>query len=188
MSQPVSRWQCTASDSKYSTCTSELAAQNDHRHQTCPHSTQPTHCTTDSLAQLHTTIIPDNVELCNTDSIHKADTARPTALARRSRPRSGSDSSRVSERPRTTVSALEHCIPVSSADMRRHLRSAIRHLQYSPYRVSGSALMAVGRSQLLARWPGTLFLILSGIPRAAQTVLGVYLNVLVQALLVHPAH
>jgi len=70
----------------------------------------------------------------------------------------------------------EHCIPVSSADMRRHLRSAIRHLQYSPYRVSGSTLMAVGRSQLLVRWPGTLFLILSGIPRAAQTVLGVYLK------------
>jgi len=132
MSQPVSRWQCAASDSKYSTCTSELAAQNDHRHQTCQNSTQPTHCTTDSLAQLHTTIIPDNVELCNTDSIHKADTARPTALARRSRPRSGSDSSRVSERPRTTVSVLEHCIPVSSADARRHLRSANRHLLAVP--------------------------------------------------------
>jgi len=45
-----------------------------------------------------------------------------------------------------------------------------------PYRVSGSTLTAVGRSQLLARWPGTHSRILSGIPRAAQTVLGVYLK------------
>ena len=36
--------------------------------------------------------------------------------------------------------------------------------------------MAVGRFQLLARWPGTLSRILSGIQRAAQTVLGVYLK------------
>ena len=34
----------------------------------------------------------------------------------------------------------------------------------------------VGRFQLLARWPGTHSLILSGIQRAAQTVLGVYLK------------
>ena len=43
-----------------------------------------------------------------------------------------SDSSPVSERPRTTVSVLEHCIPVSSADARRHLRSANRHLLAVP--------------------------------------------------------
>jgi len=43
----------------------------------------------------------------------------------------------------------EHCVPVSSADTRRHLRSANRHL-YLPYRVSGSTLTTVGRSQLLA--------------------------------------
>ena len=43
-------------------------------------------------------------------------------------------------------------------------------------RVSGSELTAVARSQLLARWPGTLSLTLSGIRRAAQTVLGVYLK------------
>jgi len=49
----------------------------------------------------------------------------------------------------------EHCIPVSSADTRRHLRS------YLPYRVSGSTLTAVGRSQLLARWRGTHSRILS---------------------------
>jgi len=44
------------------------------------------------------------------------------------------------------------------------------------YRVSGSTLTAVERSQLLARWPGTLCRILSGIQQAAQTVLDVYLK------------
>ena len=43
---------------------------------------------------------------------------------------------------------------------------------YLPYLVSGSTLTAVGRSQLLARWPGTHYRVLSGIQRAAQTVLG----------------
>jgi len=38
------------------------------------------------------------------------------------------------------------------------------------------ALTAVGRSELLARWPGTHSRVLSGIQRAAQTVLGVYLK------------
>jgi len=47
---------------------------------------------------------------------------------------------------------------------------------YLPYRVSGSTLTAVGRSQLLARWSGTHSRILPGIQRAAQTVLGVYLK------------
>jgi len=47
---------------------------------------------------------------------------------------------------------------------------------YLPYRVSGSTLTAVGRSQLLTRWPGTHSRILPGIQRAAQTVLGVYLQ------------
>jgi len=68
----------------------------------------------------------------------------------------------------------EHCIPVSSVDTRRRLRSANRHLLAD--RVSGSTLTAVGRSQLLARWPETLFRIVSGIQRAAQTALGVYLK------------
>ena len=53
---------------------------------------------------------------------------------------------------------------------------------YLPYRVSRSTLTAVGRSQLLVRWPGTHSRILSGIPRAAQTVLGVYLKRLVRAI------
>jgi len=39
-----------------------------------------------------------------------------------------------------------------------------------------AALTAVGRSELLARWPGTHSRVLSGIQRAAQTVLGVYLK------------
>ena len=47
---------------------------------------------------------------------------------------------------------------------------------YLPYCVSGSTLTAVGRSQLLARWPGTHSRILSGIQQAAQPVLGVYLK------------
>ena len=44
---------------------------------------------------------------------------------------------------------------------------------YLPYRVSGSTLTAVGRSHLLARWPGAHSRILSGIQRATRTVLGV---------------
>ena len=47
---------------------------------------------------------------------------------------------------------------------------------YLPYRVSRSTLTAVGRSPLLARWPGTHSRTLSGIQRAARTVLGVYLK------------
>ena len=47
---------------------------------------------------------------------------------------------------------------------------------YLPYRVSASTLMAIGRSQLLARWPGTHSRILSWLQRAAQTVLDAYLE------------
>ena len=65
----------------------------------------------------------------------------------------------------------EHYIPVSSAD-----RCLPPTVTYLPYRISGSTLTAVARSQLLARWPGTHCWILSGIQRAAQTVLGVYLK------------
>ena len=82
----------------------------------------------------------------------------------------------------------EHCIPVSSADMRRHLRSANRH-PLAVCRVCGSTLTAVRRSQLLVRWPGTLSRILSGIQRAAQTVLGVYLKrTCSRVTIVRPAH
>jgi len=47
---------------------------------------------------------------------------------------------------------------------------------YMPYRVSCSTVTAVGRSQLLARWPGTHSRIFVQIQQAAQTVLGVYLE------------
>ena len=66
-----------------------------------------------------------------------------------------SDSSPVSERPRTTVLS-EHCIPVSSAVLTRGGICVPPTVTYLPYRVSGSTLTAVGRSQLLVRWPGTL--------------------------------
>ena len=69
-----------------------------------------------------------------------------------------------------------HCIPVSSADTRRHLHSANRHLLAVPRFRLNTQATAVGRSRLLARWPGTHFRILFGIHRAAQTVLGVYLK------------
>jgi len=63
-------------------------------------------------------------------------------------------------------------------------------LSLSPRRTLASRLLtAVGRSQLLARRPGTLSRILSGIPRAAQTVLDVYLKrILAHPILVRPAH
>ena len=60
---------------------------------------------------------------------------RPTALARRSRPgylQACSGSSPVSGRPRTTVSVGALLHPVSSADTRRHLRTANRHLLAVP--------------------------------------------------------
>ena len=77
----------------------------------------------------------------------------------------------MSERPHTTVSvgALH---PVSSDDTRRHLRSANRHLLAVPR----FRLNTYGRSQLLARWPGTHSRIFFGIQRAARTALGVYLK------------
>ena len=104
---------------------------------------------------------------------------------RRSRPGSlqaGSDSSPVSERPRTTVSVLEHCIPVSSADTRRHLPSANRHLLAVPR----FSLNTYGRRAFSVAGPMTwnsLPDFIHGIQRAAQTVLGVYLKRLVRAIL-----
>jgi len=99
-------------------------------------------------------------------------------LARRSRPGSlqaSSDSSPVSERPR-----MHHRVCRSTASRSPVLTCAgicvPPTVIYLPYRVSGSTLTAVGRSRLLARWPGTHSRLLSGIQRAAQTVLGVYLK------------
>ena len=59
--------------------------------------------------------------------------------------------------------------------------TAILHFRLNTYRPSG----------ILGCWPDGLELspgILFGIQRAAQTVLGVYLNVLVHAILLHPVH
>ena len=68
----------------------------------------------------------------------------------------------------------EHCIPVSSADMRRHLRSANRHLLAVPR----FRLNTYGRRAFSVAGPmaGSHSRILSGIQRAVQTVLGVYLK------------
>jgi len=85
----------------------------------------------------------------------------------------------------------DHFLSVHSKDLTATSINGICVLPtvtYLPYRFSASTLTAVGRSQLLARWPGTHSLILSGIRRAAQTVLGVYLKRTVRALLLHPAH
>jgi len=71
----------------------------------------------------------------------------------------------VSERLSTTVSVgALHPGPV----LTRGGISVPPTVTYLPYRVSGSTLTAIGRFQLLARWPGTLSRILSGIQRAAQ--------------------
>ena len=47
---------------------------------------------------------------------------------------------------------------------------------YLPYRVSGSTLTAVGRSQLLAQWPGTHSRIFVPGSNEQHTVLGVNLK------------
>jgi len=77
----------------------------------------------------------------------------------------------------------EHCVPVSSADTRRHLRSANRHLLAVPrFRLNTYDRRA------FSRWPGTHSRILSEIQRAAQTVLGVYLKrTCSRVTIVHPA-
>jgi len=59
----------------------------------------------------------------------------------------------------------ERFIPVSSADTRRHLRSANHHLLAVRLNTYG-----LGRCHLLARWPGTHSRILSGIQRTCSRV------------------
>ena len=54
----------------------------------------------------------------------------------------------------------EYCIPVSSADTRQRLHSANRHLL--AVLCFQLTLTAISRSQLLARWPGTLSQIYPG--------------------------
>ena len=80
----------------------------------------------------------------------------------------------MSERPRTTVSV--GALHPGLQCMTRGGICVPPTVTYLPYRLSGSTLTTVGRSRLLARWPGTHSRILSGIQRAAQTVLGVYLK------------
>jgi len=71
----------------------------------------------------------------------------------------------VSERQHTTVSvgAL-------------HLSIQRWHALASVFCVSGSTLMAIRHSHLLARWPGILSQILFRMPRTALTVFGIYLK------------
>jgi len=57
--------------------------------------------------------------------------------------------------------------------LRFHVKTLGKLFTQLTYR---STLTAVGRSQLLARWPGTHSRIISGIQRAAQTVFGVCLK------------
>ena len=73
--------------------------------------------------------------------------------------------STVSERQHTTVSvgAL-------------HLSIQRWHALASVFCVSGSTLMAIRHSHLLARWPGILSQILFRMPRTALTVFGIYLK------------
>jgi len=73
----------------------------------------------------------------------------------------------------------EHCIPVSSADTWswRHLRSANRRLIAVPrFRLNTYGHRAFSVAVPMAWKSGTLCRILSGILRAARTVLGVYLK------------
>ena len=98
---------------------------------------------------------------------------------------------------RTPPYLSEHCILVSSADTRRHLRSTNSHLLAIPC-VSGSTLKAVGRSQLLAGWPGTHSRILSvlGIylkhtcscDTSSSSELGVFNDYVLSAIYIHAMH
>jgi len=69
----------------------------------------------------------------------------------------------------------EHCIPVTSADTRRHMRSANRHLLAVPH----FPLNTYGRRAFSVAGPmawNSLPDFIHRIQRAAQTVLGVYLK------------
>ena len=73
-------------------------------------------------------------------------------------------------RSRRAPSLSEHCIPVSSADTRRHLRSANRHLLAVPR----FRLNTYGHRAFSVAGPIAWNSLPSGIQQAAQTVLGVY--------------
>jgi len=59
--------------------------------------------------------------------------------------------------------------------MDEHLVNLYLYSIYLPYHVSGSILMAIGHSQLLAQWPGSLPDSIRDL-MTAQTVLGIYLK------------
>ena len=68
----------------------------------------------------------------------------------------------------------EHCIPISSADTRRHLRSANRHLLAVPHfrlNTYGHQAFSVAGPMAWNSLPDFI-----GIQPAAQTVLGIYLK------------
>ena len=69
----------------------------------------------------------------------------------------------------------DYCVPVASADTRRHLRSANRQL-LAVYLVTGSTLTAVGPFQLPGPQSGTLSRILSGTRPSVETVSGICLK------------
>ena len=75
--------------------------------------------------------------------------------------------------------APSYASPASAHSMQRQ---RVATVMVARSRIAGAAQIAphgssgVGRFQLLARWPGTHSRILSGIQRAAQTVVGVYLK------------
>ena len=66
----------------------------------------------------------------------------------------------------------EHCIPVTSADTRRHMRSANRHLLAVPHFPLGRRAFSVAGPMAWNSLPDFIH----RIQRAAQTVLGIYLK------------
>ena len=81
----------------------------------------------------------------------------------------------MSERPRTTVS-VGACTASRSPVLTRGGICVPPTVTYLPYRVSGSTLTAVRRSQLLARWPGTHSQNFIQDPTSSTDCLGVYLK------------
>ena len=64
---------------------------------------------------------------------------------------------------------IDCCLPVSDVASRQHLLSASRRLLVVPYRITVSARTAAGLLPSLARRPGTLSQIISGIWTLLQT-------------------
>jgi len=71
---------------------------------------------------------------------------------------------------------LRHCHPIYSSGCRDEPHQLNLTPSHRYHQTTVTTLTAVGRSRLLARWPGTHSRILSGIQRAARTVSGIYLK------------